>query len=73
MVQLLVLKLQKYVSREKDTEELQQAANNPTEQCTSGIYNSVHLDMMLDATCRHRILTGWGRNKGLQGAKSAEP
>jgi len=60
MVQLNILKLQEYVSREKDTEELPQAANNPIQQCAPGILNSVYLKMMLDAACRHRRIIGLG-------------
>lgn len=70
MGQLHILKLQKYVSREKDTEELQKAANKPIQLRTPGIHNSVHLDVMLDGVCRHR-LTGQGCNRSLQRVNSA--
>lgn len=70
MVQLHILKFQKYVRREEDKEELQQAANNPIQLRSPGLPNHVHLAVMLDAVCRHRILTGQGCNKRLQKVNS---
>lgn len=71
MVQLHILKLQEYVNREKDTKELQQAANNPVQLHPPGIPNRVPLDMVLGAARRHRILTGWGCSKRLQRVNGA--
>lgn len=69
MVQLPILKLQKYASWGRDTEELQQATNNPIH--TAGTHNSVHLDIW----CQKQLLgiTGWGCNKRRQRANTEEP
>lgn len=66
MTQLHILKLQKYVSREEDTEGLQQAANSPIQLHPPGIPNHVHLAVMLDAVWRHRTVMGQACNKRLE-------